>query len=66
MNGTWTGLLGELHRDETDIGLANLYITINRLGALDYSAPYSDDVRNVLILSHKIISKTNCLYLNMK
>ncbi|KAK3876185.1 hypothetical protein Pcinc_019006 [Petrolisthes cinctipes] len=43
VNGTWTGLLGELHRDETDIGLANLYITINRLGALDYSAPFSDD-----------------------
>lgn len=59
MNGTWTGLLGELHRDETDIGLANLYITINRLEALDYSAPFSDDVRQYLIFSLKIFSVTN-------
>lgn len=41
----WTGFLGELYRDEADIGLANLYITINRVEALDYSAPFSDDVR---------------------
>ncbi|KAK4308273.1 hypothetical protein Pmani_020026 [Petrolisthes manimaculis] len=39
----WMGLLGELYRDEADIGLCNLFITINRVEALDYSAPFSDD-----------------------
>ncbi|KAK3874140.1 hypothetical protein Pcinc_020900 [Petrolisthes cinctipes] len=42
-NNTWTGFMGELFRDEADIGLANLYIMINRMGAIEFSAPFSDD-----------------------
>ncbi|KAK3874143.1 hypothetical protein Pcinc_020903 [Petrolisthes cinctipes] len=43
VNGTWQGMMGEITRDEVDIGLANLYIRINRAHILEFSAPFSDD-----------------------
>ena len=32
-------------RNEADIGVGNLFLTLTRLGAVDYSAPYDAEVR---------------------
>ncbi|XP_045615376.1 glutamate receptor ionotropic, delta-2 isoform X1 [Procambarus clarkii] len=43
-NGSWSGMMGKLFRNEADLGVANLFLTLGRLGAVDYSAPYDAEV----------------------
>ncbi|XP_037779897.1 G-protein coupled receptor moody-like isoform X2 [Penaeus monodon] len=43
-NGTWNGMVGKISRNEADMGVANLFLTLHRLGAVDYSAPYDAEV----------------------
>ncbi|XP_068204038.1 ionotropic receptor 21a-like [Palaemon carinicauda] len=43
-NGSWNGMVGMLSKNEGDIGLANLFLTLGRFGAVDYSAPYDAEV----------------------
>lgn len=43
-NGTWDGMVGKISRNEADMGVANLFLTLHRLGAVDYSAPYDAEV----------------------
>lgn len=45
-NGSWSGMMGRLARNEVDIGLVDLYVTIVRVGILDYTAPYDSEVRD--------------------
>ncbi|KAG8180275.1 hypothetical protein JTE90_013528 [Oedothorax gibbosus] len=40
-NGTWTGLIGMVHRGEADLALGALVITENRLRYVDFSVPYN-------------------------
>lgn len=44
-NGEWTGMVGRLARGEADMGVANLFLTLTRRGAVDYSAPYDAEVK---------------------
>lgn len=39
-DGSWTGMMGKLDRGEANIGIANLYVSISRVGVLDFSAAY--------------------------
>ncbi|XP_066982801.1 ionotropic receptor 21a-like [Macrobrachium rosenbergii] len=43
-NGSWNGMVGKLSKNEGDIGVANLFLTLGRFGAIDYSAPYDAEV----------------------
>ncbi|XP_064101713.1 uncharacterized protein LOC135212197 [Macrobrachium nipponense] len=38
-NGSWTGMMGMVSRDETDMCFP-LYVSVTRLGILDYTTPY--------------------------
>ncbi|XP_068202904.1 glutamate receptor U1-like [Palaemon carinicauda] len=38
-NGSWTGMMGLVSRDETDMCFP-LYVSVTRLGILDYTTPY--------------------------
>jgi len=46
-NGSWSGMVGLLNRNEADLGIGNLFLTLFRKEAVDYSAPYDAEVRNV-------------------
>ncbi|XP_045598944.2 probable glutamate receptor [Procambarus clarkii] len=50
-NGTLTGLRGKLSRDEVDIGVANLYLTLNQRVGTEFSAPYDTESNCFLIRS---------------
>ncbi|XP_042204109.1 ionotropic receptor 21a-like [Homarus americanus] len=50
-NETWSGMMGRLSRNEADIGVANLFLTLGRLGAVDYSAPYDAEVSCFMVRS---------------
>lgn len=39
-NGTWTGIVGKVSRNEADIGMGDLSITLNRMQVVDYTLPY--------------------------
>ncbi|KAK8400201.1 hypothetical protein O3P69_003120 [Scylla paramamosain] len=39
-DGSWTGLMGALDRDEADMGVANLFLSYRRIGVVDFSLPY--------------------------
>lgn len=39
-NGSWTGLVGMVLRNESDIGIGGLAVTEKRHKVIDYSAPY--------------------------
>ncbi|KAK8390212.1 hypothetical protein O3P69_013056 [Scylla paramamosain] len=43
-NGTWSGMMGRLARNEVDIGLVDLYVTHVRIGILDYTTPYDSEL----------------------
>ena len=36
--------MGLLNRNEADLGIGNLFLTLLRAGAVDYSAPYDAEV----------------------
>ncbi|KAG8180276.1 hypothetical protein JTE90_013529 [Oedothorax gibbosus] len=40
-NGSWTGLIGMVHRDEADLAMGGLVITEKRLRYVDFSVPYN-------------------------
>lgn len=40
-NGSWTGIIGMLQRQEADIGIAKLSITERRLTAVNFTYPYN-------------------------
>ncbi|KAK4328542.1 hypothetical protein Pmani_001019 [Petrolisthes manimaculis] len=44
-------MVGKLARGEADIGVANLFLTLGRQGAVDYSAPYDAEVSCFLVRS---------------
>lgn len=46
VNGTWTGMNGELGREEIDMGVANFFVSLANLEVLQFSAPYKAEVRN--------------------
>ncbi|XP_042234485.1 ionotropic receptor 21a-like [Homarus americanus] len=48
-NGTLTGLRGKLYRDEADIGIANLYMTLNQRVGTEFSAPYDTESNCFLV-----------------
>lgn len=51
VNGTWTGMNGELGREEIDMGVANFFVSLANLEVLQFSAPYKAEVRNSSIVS---------------
>ncbi|XP_071530505.1 glutamate receptor ionotropic, delta-1-like [Panulirus ornatus] len=56
-NGSWTGMVGKLSRNEADIGVANLFLTYGRLGAVDYSAPYDAEVSCFMVRTEPPVSR---------
>ncbi|XP_043247563.1 ionotropic receptor 21a-like [Amphibalanus amphitrite] len=42
-DGTWNGLLGDLHHDRADIGMANLFRSADKLRGIDMTVPYMTD-----------------------
>lgn len=46
VNGTWTGMNGELAREEIDMGVANFFVSLANLEVLQFTAPYKAEVRN--------------------
>ena len=40
-NGTWVGLVGQLHHQMVDLGACNLFVETHRAKLLDYSTPYN-------------------------
>lgn len=45
-DGRWTGMMGELLRGEADMGVANMYLVLRRVLLVDFTAPYSAEVRS--------------------
>ncbi|XP_071515152.1 glutamate receptor ionotropic, delta-2-like [Panulirus ornatus] len=43
-NGSWYGMMGQLERNEVDIGVANLYVSGFRSDILDFTAPYTSEM----------------------
>ncbi|XP_068201687.1 glutamate receptor ionotropic, kainate 2-like [Palaemon carinicauda] len=43
-NGSWSGMMGKLARNEVDLGVVDLYVTIVRVNILDYTAPYDSEL----------------------
>ncbi len=39
-NGTWTGIIGKLVTNESDIGVSGITLTGDRLEAVDFSIPF--------------------------
>ncbi|MPC14416.1 Glutamate receptor ionotropic, delta-1 [Portunus trituberculatus] len=62
-DGEWTGMVGRLARGEADIGVANLFLTLTRLGAVDYSAPYDAEVSCFLVRSDPAVPRWMSLVL---
>ncbi|XP_071515148.1 ionotropic receptor 21a-like [Panulirus ornatus] len=48
VNGSWSGMVGQLTRDEVDIGVADVFVSILRADALDFSAPYTSETMRFL------------------
>ena len=44
-NGSWSGIIGELERDEADIVISNLYVSSSRVEYLDFTVPFQIEVR---------------------
>ncbi|XP_037090457.1 ionotropic receptor 21a-like, partial [Pollicipes pollicipes] len=42
-DGTWSGLVGDLHYGRADVGMANLFISESKLEAIDMTTPYMTD-----------------------
>ncbi|KAK8407871.1 hypothetical protein O3P69_002429 [Scylla paramamosain] len=40
-NGTWVGLVGQVHHERVDLGTCNLFLETHRAQLLDYSTPYN-------------------------
>lgn len=40
-NGTWVGLVGQVHHEMVDLGTCNLFLETHRAKLLDYSTPYN-------------------------
>ena len=47
VNGTWNGLVGLLDREGADIGVADVFLTLDRNEVIDYSAPYDMKVMSL-------------------
>ncbi|XP_050714211.1 ionotropic receptor 93a-like [Eriocheir sinensis] len=43
-DGSWTGVMGALDRDEADMGVANLFLSYKRIGVVDFSTPHDFEV----------------------
>ncbi|XP_050722126.1 glutamate receptor ionotropic, delta-2-like [Eriocheir sinensis] len=56
-DGEWTGMVGRLARQEADIGVANLFLTLTRQGAVDYSAPYDAEVSCFLVRTEPAVPR---------
>lgn len=48
-DGHWTGMMGELLRGEADMGVANMYLVLRRVLLVDFTAPYSAEVRSYAV-----------------
>lgn len=40
-NGTWVGLVGQVHHEKVDLGTCNLFLDTHRAKLLEYSSPYN-------------------------
>nr|XP_042906673.1 probable glutamate receptor [Parasteatoda tepidariorum] len=55
-NGSWTGIVGMVQRGEADIAVNQLSITKERLKAVNFSIPYSDELIQFVAPTPKRIS----------
>ena len=56
-NGSWTGFMGKMARNEVDLGVVDLYMNIARVGILDYSQAYDSEASRTSIRSvHGLVS----------
>ena len=50
-------MMGRLARNEVDIGLVDLYVTLVRTGILDYTSSYDSEVRSKVTLGQITLDK---------
>ena len=46
-DGSWTGMVGRLDRNEADLAVGDLFLTLGRSAAVLYSAPYDQEVKPI-------------------
>ncbi|XP_042213450.1 ionotropic receptor 21a-like [Homarus americanus] len=44
VNGSWTGMMGMLSKNEVDMAMVVLYVSVERTSILDYSMPYDSEL----------------------
>ncbi|XP_077301068.1 ionotropic receptor 8a [Arctopsyche grandis] len=57
-NGTWTGIIGDLVRGETDMAVASTIMTSEREEVIDFVAPYFEET-GISIVIRKPVPKTS-------
>ena len=55
INGTWTGMIGQIYRQEKDMTMNAMYYEIDKYTDLDLSIPYSTDAYTIVIKASKNI-----------
>ena len=49
-NGSWTGVVGMVSRGEADIAIGDISVTLERLGAVDYTYPHQVEPNSFIML----------------
>jgi ABC-type amino acid transport substrate-binding protein len=62
-NGTWTGVMGELTSNQTDLALFPLTLTSQRSQYIQSTPPYMDDGYGILVKTRRLDSGRDCGYL---
>ncbi|XP_067129920.1 probable glutamate receptor [Centruroides vittatus] len=60
-NGKWTGMIGMVANNRTDIGLPNAFITNSRLKVIDFSASYIYYSSNFIVRAPTQLSKATAI-----
>ena len=56
---TYLGLVGQLQREESDIGWADLFLIPDRLKYIDYTAPYIVEYASFMLGQHHSVTYVN-------
>ena len=53
VNGSWNGLIGDVHRKKADLAVAPLMLTKGRSEAVDFLAPFSEVKQGMILLRNR-------------
>ncbi|XP_023230288.1 probable glutamate receptor isoform X1 [Centruroides sculpturatus] len=60
-NGAWTGMIGMVANNRTDIGVPNAFITTSRLTVVDFGSPYIYYTSNFIVRAPTKLSKETAI-----